>query len=79
MVSSICATLRTPISSAHWTAGCGSRDYLSGKANVSNTPGMMQAMAYVQKWKDIGMLNDTGDALDDNVTRQRMTEGNTLF
>ena len=55
------------------------RDYLSGKANVSNTPGMMQAMAYVQKWKDIGMLNDTGDALDDNVTRQRMTEGNTLF
>ncbi len=55
------------------------RDYLSGKANVSNTPGMMQAMAYVQKWKDIGMLNDSGDALDDNVTRQRMTEGNTLF
>ena len=52
---------------------------LSGKANVSNTPGMMQAMAYVQKWKDIGMLNDSGDALDDNVTRQRMTEGNTLF
>ena len=25
------------------------------------------------------MLNDSGDALDDNVTRQRMTEGNTLF
>ena len=55
------------------------KDYLSGEANVSNTPGMMQATAYVQKWKDIGMLNDSGDALDDNVTRQRMTEGNTLF
>ena len=55
------------------------KDYLSGKANVSNTPGMMQAMAYVKKWKDIGMLNDSGDALDDNVTRQRMAEGNTLF
>ena len=55
------------------------KDYLSGKANVSNTPGMMQAMAYVQKWKDIGMLNDSGDVLDDNVTRQRMAEGNTLF
>lgn len=55
------------------------KDYLSGEANVSNTPGMMQAMAYVQKWKDIGMLNDSGDAFDDNVTRQRMTEGNTLF
>ena len=55
------------------------KDYLSGKANVSNTPGMVQAMAYVKKWKDIGMLNDTGDALDDNVTRQRMAEGNTLF
>ena len=25
------------------------------------------------------MLNDSGDALDDNVTRQRMAEGNTLF
>ena len=55
------------------------KDYLSGKANVSNTLGMMQAMAYVQKWKDIGMLNDSGDVLDDNVTRQRMAEGNTLF
>ena len=55
------------------------KDYLSGEANVSNTPGMMQAMAYVQKWKDIGMLNDSGDVLDDNVTRQRMAEGNTLF
>lgn len=55
------------------------KDYLSGKANVSNTPAMMQAMAYVQKWKDIGMLNGSGDALDDNVTRQRMAEGNTLF
>ena len=55
------------------------KDYLSGEANVSNTPGMMQAMAYVQKWTHIGMLNDSGDALDDNVTRQRMTEGNTLF
>ena len=36
-------------------------------------------MAYVKKWKDIGMLNDSGDALDDNVTLQRMAEGNTLF
>ena len=55
------------------------KDYLSGKANVSNTPGMMQAMAYVQKWKDVGMLNGSGDALDDSVTRQKMAEGNTLF
>lgn len=55
------------------------KDYLSGKANVSNTPGMMQAMAYVQKWKDIGMLNGSGDALDDSVTWQKMAEGNTLF
>ena len=55
------------------------KDYLSGAANVSNTPGMMQAMAYVQKWKDIGMLNGSGDALDDSVTRQKMIEGNTLF
>ena len=25
------------------------------------------------------MLNGSGDALDDNVTLQRMAEGNTLF
>lgn len=40
---------------------------------------MMQAMAYVKKWKDIGMLNGSGDALDDNVTLQRMAEGIPCF
>ena len=29
------------------------KDYLSGKANVSNTPGMMESMEYIQKWKDL--------------------------
>ena len=32
------------------------KDYLSGKANVSDTPGMMESMEYIQKWKDLGCL-----------------------
>ena len=33
------------------------KDYLSGKANVSDTKGMMDSMEYIQKWKDLGMLD----------------------
>ena len=35
------------------------KDYLSGKANVSDTEGMMDSMEYIQKWKDIGMLDSS--------------------
>ena len=55
------------------------KDYLSGKATVSDTQGMLDAMNYVQKWKDIGMLNADGDPTSDEVTRQMMIDGNTLF
>lgn len=47
------------------------KDYLSGKANVSDTPGMMESMAYIQKWKDIGMLDTNGsDSTNDEETRK---------
>lgn len=55
------------------------KDYLSGNANVSDTPGMMDAMAYIQKWRDIGMLNGNGNPTDDNETRAQMKEGKALF
>ena len=55
------------------------KDYLSGNANVSDTPGMMEAMAYIQKWRDIGMLNGDGNPIDDNETRQQMIDGKALF
>ncbi len=32
------------------------KDYLSGKANVSNTPGMMESMEYIQNGKTLGCL-----------------------
>ena len=32
------------------------KDYLSGKANVSDTPGMMESMEYIQSGKTLGCL-----------------------
>jgi len=32
------------------------KDYLTGKANVSDTQGMMDCMEYIQKWKELGMF-----------------------
>lgn len=56
------------------------KDYLTGKANISDTPGMMESMRYIQKWKDIGMLDCSGsDASSDHRTREEFIKGNTLF
>ena len=56
------------------------KDYLTGKANVSDTQGMMDCMEYIQKWKDLGMftMNDKNPQSDDE-TRNEFMEGNTLF
>ena len=56
------------------------KDYLSGKANVSDTPGMMESMEYIQKWKDLGMLDcSNSDPADDGKTRDDFIKGNSLF
>ncbi len=55
------------------------RDYLSGKASLSGTPQMMNALKVLNKWRDIGMLNGNGDPADDGKTKEIMAEGNTLF
>ena len=56
------------------------KDYLSGKANVSDTEGMMDSMEYIQKWKDLGMLDGSNsDPIDDTVTKDDFIKGNTLF
>ena len=54
-------------------------DYLAGNANVEDTPDMLENMDILQRWRDIGMLNDQGDTKDDGVTKEKMREGNTLF
>ncbi|MEI3406140.1 MAG: hypothetical protein V8Q79_06055 [Christensenellales bacterium] len=41
---------------------------------------MMESMRYIQKWKDIGMLDCSGsDASSDHRTREEFIKGNTLF
>lgn len=54
-------------------------DYLDGKTNVSNSKDMLEAMNTLDKWRDLGMLNDKGDPQDDTKTREEMGKGNTLF
>ena len=56
------------------------KDYLSGKANVSDTKGMMDSMEYIRKWKELGMLDGSNsDPIDDAVTKDDFIKGNTLF
>lgn len=56
------------------------KDYLRGKANVSDTQGMMDCMEYIQKWKDLGMFTTNEKApKSDDETRNEFMEGNTLF
>lgn len=55
------------------------KKFLTGEANVSGTPEMMESMKELDRWRDLGMLNGSGDPADDEKTRKIMAEGNTLF
>lgn len=40
----------------------------------------MDSMEYIEKWKDLGMLDGSNsDPIDDAVTREDFIKGNTLF
>lgn len=54
-------------------------DFLSGSATVSGTPEMVKALSVLDKWRELGMLNGTGDPNDDSITKEKMAQGNTLF
>ena len=54
-------------------------DFLNGETTVADTPEMKEALAYLDKWREIGMLNGDGDTASDDNTRAIMGEGNTLF
>ena len=54
-------------------------DYLDGKTNISKSPAMKEAMQTLERWREIGMLNDEGDPKSDDATRLEMAKGNTLF
>ena len=55
------------------------RAYLAGEADLSGTPGMVDALSLLERWRALGMLNGDGDPVSDNNTRLTMAEGNTLF
>lgn len=54
-------------------------DFLDGKAKVSDTPQMVEALKLLEKWRDIGMLNSNGTPDDDAATKNEMIKGKTLF
>ena len=54
-------------------------DFLDGKATLSGTPEMMQAMQLLERWRDLGMLTDSETASSDSATKEKMLEGKTLF
>lgn len=54
-------------------------NFLSGKANVKNTPEMLDNMNVLERWKKVGMLNDLADRKNDVNTKDEMMKGKTLF
>ena len=54
-------------------------DFVTGKATVSGTPEMVEAMQLLNKWRDLGLLNADGTPDSDSDTKNQMLEGNTLF
>lgn len=54
-------------------------DFLDGKATVAGSEELKTAMEDLDKWRDLGMLNDGGDPVSDDVTREEFAKGNTLF
>lgn len=54
-------------------------DYINGRANVSNTPKMLESMKILQRWKDLGLLTENGNLKNDAATRKEYIKGNTLF
>ena len=54
-------------------------NFLTGKENFTGNADLMAELQNVQRWRDIDMLNFTGDTSSDTNTREKMAEGNTLF
>ena len=55
------------------------KKFLSGEANVSDTPAMLESMQLLQRWRDMGLLNADGTPDSDAATKTNMVAGNTLF
>lgn len=55
------------------------RDFLQGEATATGCPELMESLKTLDKWRDIGMLNNHGDSESDVNTKAMMAEGKTLF
>ena len=53
--------------------------FLDGETTMEEDEQMMQNLKTLEKWREIGMLNDNGNPMSDEATRLKMAEGNTLF
>ena len=53
--------------------------FLNGEATVSDTPEMVETLQYLDKWRDLGMLNGNGTPDSDKDTKAEVLKGNTLF
>ncbi len=54
-------------------------DYLNGTRNVSDTPEMQETLQLLERWRNIGMLNGNGTPDNDDLTKEEVLKGNTLF
>ena len=57
------------------------RDFLKGAATLQGSADMMNEMQLIQRWRDIGILNDDDKIgiQEDGAVANEMAEGNTLF
>ncbi len=55
------------------------KDFLDGKTTLADSPKMLEALSALDKWRNLGMLNNNGYENSDADTKGLMAEGNTLF
>ncbi len=53
--------------------------FLAGETNFEDNEDLMNEIKLLQRWRDVGMLDFSGDPDSDTNTRAKMAEGNTLF
>lgn len=53
--------------------------FLNGEATIADTPEMLENMQMLQRWRDIGLLNNEQSFSSDADVAAEMAKGNTLF
>lgn len=53
--------------------------FLSGEATIADSSEMMENMQLLQRWRDLGILNDDASFEKDEDIAAEMAKGNTLF